>query len=153
MKKTMMSIARHALIGLLWIPAMAFGTHASKSISFRIEVPALAMAHGTTAPSTMQITDAEVAQGYVDVPVMYSVWTNNARGFALNAQLIGHCCDSIEAVDHASGRARNLTVSFRADRAPGVFPALVTYRVWLRTGIGPGSYPWPVQAFPLIAEP
>ena len=86
-------------------------------------------------PATLQVTEADVARGYVELPagVRLETWSNSREGLALSFSASG-----------PFAWTASLVVPGGAQRVD------LRYRLPLAHAAQPGIYPWPVQ---VVATP
>lgn len=137
----------------------------------RLEIQATVMRMlqmtGVRQPASVQVTAADVARGYVDVPdaVVFNVKTNNPEGYAVHLQLVGVATSSAFAdadtqlppFRAAAANWETQTLAFGQEGAiasfqkPGIGMALAShhlgFRLSLAAGSAPGVYGWPVSLY------
>ena len=133
------SLAAMALIASL---AAEGGSSTTMRVSATIlpYVKMTSLAH----PPALEVTDADVARGYVDLESASSVslLTNSPQGAFLGAQANPATVSQVAL--RIDGRNAD------ADRAHVPIPALarttvrIGYRLYLQPGVAPGRHPWPV---------
>lgn len=94
-------------------------------------------------PVVVNVTDADIALGYVDVsaPISLRVRTNSRAGYVLQ---VNRAADSFENIDLTLGDSQ-LSVADEAwisrPYVPGGESLTMLARVHLASGVQPGSYP------------
>jgi len=117
-------------------------------LSVSVQVIARTILTVASQPQTIDITSADVARGYVDVPqaVVFSVRSNAANGYRMQ----------FEPVSHPFGRAEinwgNTVVSVGAEGTwltrpyqQGTTAGSLNVRLMLSPNAAPGNYEWPVR--------
>jgi hypothetical protein len=111
-------------------------------------VPSQAVGQVVQQASEITITDADIARGYVDVPIgsQLSVKSNNPAGYVVDFFTRLPIFRSVR-VSNASGSAElgpdGGTIVERSQIGRNLSLAL-TYRFMLASSVQPGTYPWPL---------
>jgi hypothetical protein len=122
----------------------------SKSASMTVSVEVLARTILTvdSQPSSVEITDSDVARGYVDLPqsVAFHVRSNAANGYTVQFQPLAGPFSRADinwgnALATVSSDGAWLTQPYRQ----GTTTATLSVRLTLALGTQPGSYAWPVR--------
>ncbi|MDE2606608.1 MAG: hypothetical protein KGL68_11885 [Burkholderiales bacterium] len=153
------AFARHARIALHLsaFAAVALAlTIASDDIypsSMQLQVSALVLKkvwmRTESAPGVLMVTDGDVARGYIDTPAatVLSLRNNSEDGFRLDFHLDPEVASSATV----SGLPQPVRIGSEGATVtlPGRYRIArrfeLHWRVWLASGIVPGTYPWPVQ--------
>jgi hypothetical protein len=97
----------------------------------------------------LNITNDDVAQGYIDVPsaLRFSVNTNSRSGYLLDFYPIGHTFSSVRI--KGLGDSIQLGADGGTIVQRGMFPKKTAYELGFRFMLDPaihaGSYPWPLK--------
>lgn len=136
-------------------PAGSITAEAAETASAKVTVSATVLRHASvrvlTAPQTLSISEADIARGYVDVPVpsRLEIRSNSPSGYVIAIE---------SAADFSRGtevRGLGDMVSFGpfggvlhvkgGGHGMNVIPVELNYRVLLSDVARPGVHPWPVQ--------
>lgn len=141
-----------ALGSLTPVCALAEGNPAGKSaraaVELRIVVPAVVRVKAMAQPERIALEDRHIAQGYIDLDDASSLLltSNSGRGYHLavafdagildrvRVRIAGHQLDASEGSGGLDVRAERLVDA----------PVHASYRLYLKPGVHPGSYRWPV---------
>ena len=144
-------LARILSFALAAILAPALPIHAgsiSASLSVSVVVPARAVLTVESQPAGLEITEADVARGYVEAPEasLLRVRTNAPAGWLLEFQPLQGPYRSLEVTGLGSTAQVSAAGGWLAQPYPGktMATASLGYRFFLSTDARPGLYPWPV---------
>jgi hypothetical protein len=129
------------------LPAWA-GT-VSASLAVTVVVPPRALLSVESEPSSLRITEEDVARGYVDVPKAsrFQVRTNTPSGWLVEFQVEKGPYRSIEVTGLGGPSQVSASGGWIAQPYPGTtrpVPLELGYRFLLSADARPGVYPWPV---------
>lgn len=122
---------------------------ASASIDLRVVIPTVLRVSTVTQPSTVEVDERHVAQGYVDLDQATTLrLVSNSRrgmdvGIALDGDLVSRAVVRMLDVELDAQGARSMNriaVQPVKDEAVGV-----SYRLYLNERAKPGTYRWPVS--------
>ena len=137
-----------ALMLLLALPAQtAKAESSSATMTVSVQVIARAIATVESAPAQLEVTAADVARGYVDLPaqIVVRVKTNSRNGYVLQTTNVS---SAFRAIELRSGTALfDVRVETFMQR-PWVETGDVleiSGRAWLDAGATPGTYALPVR--------
>lgn len=137
-----------ALAALL---APALAVHAgtvSASLSVSVVVPARAVLSVESQPAGLQVTEADVARGYVEAPgaSLVRVRSNSPAGWLLEFQPLQGPYRALEVTGLGSPAQVSAAGGWLAQPYAGrtVVTASLGYRFFLSDDARPGVYPWPV---------
>ena len=132
---------------LMTVPLFAGGSR-SASLTVSVEVLARTILTVDSQPSSVEITDSDVARGYVDLPqsVIFHVRSNAANGYTVQFQPLAG------PFSRADINWGNALATVGSDGAwlsqpyrQGTTTATFSVRLTLAPGTQPGSYAWPVR--------
>lgn len=135
----------------------AGGGSASAQLRVVVNVPVVLRLHAASAPARLEVTQADIARGFVKVPVPLhlTVYSNSRHGYTL---FIAKHAEFVRAA-HVVGLGGELTVdgapASSARQAPGRGLAredlTLGFHFELAASARPGSYDWPISitAMPL----
>jgi hypothetical protein len=131
--------------------ASALDVHAgsvSASLSVSVIVPARAVLSIESQPAGLQITEADVARGYVEAPgaSLVRVRTNSPGGWLLEFQPLEGPYRALEVSGLGSTAQVSASGGWLAQPYAGktLVTASLGYRFFLSGDAQPGLYPWPV---------
>ena len=131
--------------------APALSVHAgsiSASLSVSVVVPARAVLTVESQPAGLQITEADVARGYVEAPgaSLVRVRTNSPAGWLLEFQPLQGPYRGLEVTGLGSTAQVGAAGGWLAQPYAGktLVTASLGYRFFLSGDARPGLYPWPV---------
>jgi hypothetical protein len=137
-----------ALAGFI---ALALPIHAgsvSASLSVSVFVPARAILSLGSQPAGLEITEADVARGYVEAPgaSLVQVRTNSPAGWLLEFQPLQGPYRGLEVTGLGSTAQVSAAGGWLAQPYAGktLVTASLGYRFLLSGDARPGTYPWPV---------
>lgn len=120
----------------------------SASLSISVVVPARAVLSVESEPTGLQITEADVARGYVEAPgaSLVRVRTNSPAGWLLEFQPLEGPYRALEVTGLGSTAQVGATGGWLAQPYAGrmLVTASLGYRFFLSSDARPGLYPWPV---------
>lgn len=135
------------LVSLLAVPQV-FADSNSAQLSVSVQVIGRTILTVDSQPQSIDITAADVARGYVEVPeaVVFRVRSNAANGYRME----------FEPVSYPFGRAEinldNATATVGADGTwltrpyqQGMTTGSLNVRLMLSPDAAPGNYAWPVR--------
>jgi hypothetical protein len=137
------------LAPLATLPRVAEAAQANATMPVSVTVTANAKMRSSYQATQLNITEADVARGYVNIPAasLFSISTNSRSGFLLEFHPVGNIFESVEV----SGLGNPLqlgadggTIVQRGLPAPNLTHEL-SFQFTLSQDIKPGSYPWPLQ--------
>jgi len=138
-------------IALAALLAPAFPIQAgsvSASLSISVVVPARAVLSVESQPASLEITEADVARGYVEAPAtsIVQVRTNSPAGWLLEFQPLQGPYRSVEVTGLGSTAQVSAAGGWLAQPYAGktLVTASLGYRFVLSGDARPGLYPWPV---------
>jgi len=132
---------------VLAAPLFAGGSR-SASMTVSVEVIARTILTVDSQPSSVEITDSDVARGYVDLPqsVIFHVRSNAANGYTVQFQPLAG------PFSRADINWGNALATVGSDGAwvtqpyqQGTTTATLGVRLTLAPGTQPGTYAWPVR--------
>jgi len=132
---------------LVVAPLFAGGSK-SASMTVSVEVIARTILTVDSQPSSVEITDSDVARGYVDLPqsVIFHVRSNAANGYTVQFQPLAG------PFSRADINWGNALATVGSDGAwvtqpyqQGTTTATLGVRLTLAPGTQPGTYAWPVR--------
>ncbi len=131
--------------------APALPAHAgsiSASLSVTVVVPARAVLSVESQPPSLQITEADIARGYVETPgaSLLRVRTNSPAGWLLEFQPLQGPYRALEVTGLGSTAQVSAAGGWLAQPYAGktLVTASLGYRFFLSADARPGLYPWPV---------
>ena len=143
--------ARLLAFALAAFIAPALPVHAgsvSASLSVSVVVPARALLSVESQPAGLEITDADVARGYVEAPgaSLVHVRTNSPAGWLLEFQPLQGPYRALEVTGLGSTAQVSAAGGWLAQPYAGktLVTASLGYRFFLSGDAQPGLYPWPV---------
>ncbi len=120
----------------------------SASLSVSVVVPARAVLSVESQPAGLQITEEDVARGYVEAPgtSLVQVRTNSPAGWLLEFQPLQGPYRSVEVTGLGSTAQVSASGGWLAQPYAGktLVTASLGYRFFLSADARPGHYPWPV---------
>lgn len=128
-------------------PAAGGQTRAQLPVS--ATVLAVARLEQTSAPYELQLSDAELRQGYVDAPLPTSlvVHSNSAAGFQLDvialSPMIGNIV--VEGLDSPQVLGAEGGTLVQRWTGPQSRRLTLRFRIILAPGTAPGRYAWPLR--------
>src|SRR6266567_6905552 len=135
------------LAAVVLVPSLSA---ASSSVQMNVSVQVIARTIVTvdSQPASVDITDADVARGYVDLPqsVAFRVRSNAVNGYTLQFEPIAYPFAQAQvswgsSVATVGTDGTWLTRSYQQ----GTTLANLNVRLTLAPGTAPGSYSWPVR--------
>jgi len=143
--------ARVLAFALAGFIAPALPVHAgsvSASLSVSVVVPARALLSVESQPAGLEITEADVARGYVEAPgaSLVQVRTNSPAGWLLEFQPLQGPYRALEVTGLGSTAQVSAAGGWLAQPYAGktLVTASLGYRFFLSGDAQPGLYPWPV---------
>ena len=136
------------LVTALMASSLFAGGSRSASMTVSVEVLARTILTVDTHPSSVEITDSDVARGYVDLPqsVVFHVRSNAANGYSVQFQPLA---GPFSRADISWGNALATVGSdgawVKQPYQQGTTTAAANVRLTLAPGTQPGSYAWPVR--------
>lgn len=130
---------------------------ASAQLRVVVNVPLVLRLHAPSTPARFEVTEADIARGFVQLPAPFpvTVYSNSRHGYTLS---IAKHADFVR-VAHVVGLGGELRIdaapAFSARQAPGRGLARddlsLGFRFELADSARPGSYDWPISitAMPL----
>lgn len=139
------SRAAPALLLALVVPSLE-ASEARAMFQVSVVVPPQVRLEALLQPPQLRLSDADVARGYIDVPVRYRVRHNDRRGYLLQLVPRNGLASRIEV----AGLSQSIVVaddSVEVHRVPaGWIDELdLEFRVVLGPDARPGTYPLPVH--------
>lgn len=134
------------LTAILSIPALAGSKTAQMNVS--VQVIARTILTVDSQPSSIQVTAADIARGYIDLPqaVTFEIRSNASSGYELQFQPVSY------PYDHVSVQWGNGVATIGADGTWLTHPVQVgtttesmSVRLILASGTQPGTYAWPLS--------
>jgi hypothetical protein len=129
----------------------AFPVHAgsvSASLTVSVVVPARAVLSVESQPAELEITEADVARGWVEAPEasLVRVRTNSPAGWLLEFQPLQGPYRTLEVTGLGSTAQVSAAGGWLAQPYAGktLVTASLGYRFFLSGDARPGLYPWPV---------
>ncbi len=121
----------------------------SASLAVTVVVPPRAVLSVESGPSSLKITEEDVARGYVDVPKAsrLQIRTNTLSGWLVEFQVEQGPYRSIEVTGLGGPSQVSASGGWIAQPYPGTtrpVPLELGYRFLLSADARPGVYPWPV---------
>ena len=136
---------------LATVGAPALSVHAGNvaaSLSVSVVVPARAVLSVDSQPTGLQITEADVARGFVEAPgaSLVRVRSNSSAGWLLEFQPLQGPYRALEVTGLGATALVNSTGGWVAQPYAGrtFVTASLGYRFFLSGDARPGLYPWPV---------
>ena len=152
--KTATSLGAAGLLALALavalVPALsARAGSVSASLAVTVVVPPRAVLSVESEPSSLRITEEDVAQGYVDVSnaSRIQIRTNTPGGWLVEFQFAQGPYRSIEVTGLSAPSQVNASGGWVAQPYPGTTRPVsldLGYRFFLSADARPGVYPWPV---------
>jgi len=140
-------------IALAPVQAEAAGSGASAKMQISVTIQKSVRVSVKSNPETMQITAADVARGYVDLPQhsRIDIQSNSSDAFAL--EFHGSDASGVIREVEVSGAGREARIGasggmmmLASVSQPGVAQAIeLRYRVHLTQNAQPGTYAWPMR--------
>jgi len=134
------------MTGFVAIPLCAGSSSATLSVS--VQVLARTIVTVDSQPSTVSVTAADVARGYVDLPqsVVFHVRSNAANGYAMQFEPIGFPFSRADVTwDSASATIGSEGAWLSEPYEAGTHSGAFNVRLELAPGTQPGAYDWPVR--------
>ena len=120
---------------------------ASQTVRFVIKVPTMVRLEVLRQPQALEITDADVARGYIDVDhasllqvQSNTLWEVNFRS---RSDIFSAATVTGLAGEVRLGPAGGSRPALLATKLPSSYE--LSYRFELAPGVKPGSYPWPID--------
>lgn len=136
-----------ALLGAtLFCVAPAFADSFSATMTVSTTVIARANLSVEAAPSTIEVSDADIARGYVDVaiPIVLRAKTNSPRGYLLQANNLEKAFLRIELSDVTTSMTVTTESWIQRPYVKGGEVISLRARLYLSAAASAGSYAWPV---------
>jgi len=122
---------------------------AQSSANLRVSVSIVAHARARTdyQATQLDISENDIAQGYVDVvsASRFAVFTNSRAGYAIDFHPLGELFQSVQISGSDQTARLGADGGSVAQRGVRTMSHELSYRFVLAAGLQPGSYPWPVQ--------
>jgi hypothetical protein len=120
----------------------------SASLSVSVVVPARAVLSVESQPASLEITEADVARGWVEAPAasLVRVKANSPAGWLLEFQPLQGPYRALEVTGLGSTAQVSAAGGWLAQPYAGrmLVTASLGYRFFLSSDARPGLYPWPV---------
>lgn len=151
LQKKLVSCALSATMGLAPLSSLVSSAEAAQSSAvMQVSATVIANARLQTSHQTtrLEITAADVARGYMEVPgaSRFSVITNSRSGYVIEFHPLATWFESVQVTGMGSGAQLGAAGGSIVQR--GVLPSKLahelSFRFSLRPDAQPGSYPWPL---------
>ena len=135
-----------AFVLLAAVPIAALAGESRSQFTVSAYVPARASIEAVSQPATLTVSADDVARGYVDVPTVYRVQSNDPAGYLLRLMPRTGLTRSVEVMGLSSRVVmRGDTVEVRQPAAFHKQPLALRFRLVLDPAAVPGSYALPVH--------
>jgi hypothetical protein len=118
------------------------------ALDFSVLIPPVLNVQTLSTPRTIHIEEEHVAQGYVDLRDASSlaITSNHRGGFQVSVQIDSALVESVEVrlMDRVVRVAGGLVTMVVSTPPAGDHRVGVSYRLYLKRGVGAGAYRWPV---------
>jgi len=122
---------------------------ASTRLDFRIVIPAIVRVKALEQPAGIAVSEQDIAQGYIDIDRATSLLltSNSTQGYSLGVAFDAQLLDRVrvriagQQFDAGAGTGRIAVHAAKLVDAP----VEVGYRLYLKAGVHPGTYRWPVM--------
>ncbi len=142
-KRTMAFLLLTVVLGV----APAIAGSATTQMNVSVQVVARTILSIDSQPSSVEVTQADVARGYIDVPqaIAFHIRSNASSGYSLQFEPVGYPFSQVavkwdNSVATFGGEGTWLTRSYQ----PGATTGTMNVHLALAPGTQPGSYAWPV---------
>jgi len=134
-------------LAVLSRPAEASGINTSLSVS--VTVPANAKLQPNYQATRLDITDTDIAQGYVVIAAasQFAISTNSRSGYLIEFLPVGNIFNAVQVSGLGNPvqlGAEGGIIVLRGPPLPGMTHEL-SFQFTLSPDVKPGSYPWPLQ--------
>lgn len=120
----------------------------SAVMSVRVQVQARTLLNVESQPSSLVLTEADLARGYVEVPAVsrIRVHSNDPNGYLLAFDVTAGPFTAIEVTGLGPTAQISANGGWLVRPFTGTQPVTseLTYRFLLASNVQPGTYPWPV---------
>lgn len=131
------------------VPGTVLAGSTSALMSVRVQVQARTLLNVESQPPSLDLTEADLARGYVEVPAAarIRVRSNDPNGYLLDFEVAAGPFTAIEVTGLGPAAQISATGGWLAQPFAGTQPVTseLTYRFLLAGNVRPGTYPWPVS--------